>query len=85
MLTVTVLKTAAPQTVQTADGPVKIAPGESVTAEFSEAQEAAIRAATGHFTIEAEKPAPEPPKVPQTTVPAPKPHQQVRRRGRGRH
>lgn len=85
MLTVTVLKTAAPQTVQTADGPVKIAPGESVTAEFSEAQEAAIRAAPGHFTVEAGKPAPEPPQAQQTAPQPPKPHQQVRRRGRGRH
>ena len=51
ILTVTVHSHCAPQTVQTAEGPVIVQPGESVTAEFDEAQEAYIRACPGHFEV----------------------------------
>lgn len=51
ILTVTVHSHCAPQTAQTAEGPVIVQPGESVTAEFDEAQEAYIRACPGHFAV----------------------------------
>jgi hypothetical protein len=50
-LTITVLKTAAAQTIQTSDGPVVVKPGESITAKLDPAQEAAVRAAPGHFEV----------------------------------
>lgn len=51
ILTVTVHSHCAPQTVQTAEGPVKVQPGESITAEFDEAQSAYLRSVTGHFHV----------------------------------
>ncbi len=56
ILTVTVLETAAPQTLHLVDGPVKIAPGESLTREFTDKEEAYIRACPGHFSIGTDKP-----------------------------
>jgi hypothetical protein len=56
-LTITVRKTAAAQTVETTDGPVVVQPGESITAELDHVQEAAVRAAPGHFEVaKADKP-----------------------------
>lgn len=97
MLTVSVNKRCAPQTVFPVDGPVVLGPGESLTAEFDEVQEAYIRACPGHYSIGPVDPRPivgedwqwtatdvVPPKAPTTPAPAPKPVQH-RRRGRGRH
>ncbi len=81
ILTVTVHSHCAPQNVTSLDGTVNVQPGESITAKFSEAQEAYIRACPGHFSI-AEKPASDAPVV---LVNKPVLAQQPRRRGRGRH
>jgi hypothetical protein len=51
ILTITVRKTAAAQTVDTAKGPVVVQPGETITAELDAAQAAAVRAAPGHFEV----------------------------------
>ena len=51
ILTVTVHSHCAPQAVAYADGVATVAPGESLTAEFDEAQEALIRASSGHFAV----------------------------------
>ncbi len=89
ILTVTVLKTAAPQNVNSLDGTVNVQPGESVTAEFTEAEEAYIRACPGHFRVgsaEAAKAAVSPSAEPaRPAEPAKQPQVQHRRRGRGRH
>lgn len=50
-LTITGRKTAAPQKIETADGVVVVKPGESITAEMTPAQAAAVRAASGHFEV----------------------------------
>ena len=50
-LTITVRKTAAPQTVQTIEGPTIVQPGQSITAEVNAAQAAYLRAAPGHFEV----------------------------------
>jgi hypothetical protein len=50
-VTLTVRKTAAAQTVETTKGPVVVQPGETVTAELTDAQLAAVRAAPGHFDV----------------------------------
>lgn len=79
ILTVTVNANCAPQTVDTPDGPAKLAPGESLTAEFTDAQVAYMLACPGHFTVSDVKAAPEQPIARET---ASKPKQFHRGRGR---
>ncbi len=57
IITVTVNKCCAPQTVFPTDGPrVLLGPGESLTADFSAEQEEYLRASPGHYTVTEAKP-----------------------------
>lgn len=51
ILTVTVHSHCAPQAVAYADGVATVAPGESITAEFDEAQSAYLMSVPGHFHV----------------------------------
>ncbi len=77
MTTVTVNAWCAPQKLRMPDDTITVVdPGESLTADFDEAQMREIEASPGHFTIG--KPAAAPPK------PLPTQHHRQNRRG-GRH
>jgi hypothetical protein len=51
ILTVTVHKHCAPQTLFVEGATVRLPPGVPFTADFSAAQEAIIRACPGHFAV----------------------------------
>ncbi len=83
IFTVTVHEFCAPQTVAHGDEATFVLPGTSLTAEFTEAQEAYIRSSPGHFSIGTDKPQLD--HDGDGRAGGVKQPVQPRRRGRGRH